>query len=251
MFEEHPSFLVESEPGIGTTYLGFQTRSLADPRLRRAIAHAIDRELLIEAELGGRAELASSWVPQGHWAALSDLPVYAFDPSRARALIRDAGAVGRRLVLRTTSERRRLSVARAIASMLRDVGLQVEVRPSEMAALIADLNAGRFDLTFLQMPELFEPHLLHWFFASERVPENGQRGANRWRIRDLGLDAALERGRATSVRDERFAAYREVQQILARELPVLPLWQEHTVLVRRRGTPLDVPRDGRFAVLAR
>jgi len=248
LFEEDERFEIRSAPGVGTSYLGFHTERV-ELELREAIAQAVDRELLVRAELGGRARVADSWVPAGHWSSVA-LPTRAYDPAEARRRIAAAGATGRRLLLRTSHDRARLSISRAIAAMLEEVGLEVEVRPSETATLIADLNAGRFDLTFLQVPEVFEPHVLHWFFASERIPE-GRAGANRWRLRDAELDAALERGRAVPGRDSRVAAYAQVQRILARELPVLPLWQDETVMVVRRGVDVDVPRDGRFAVFAR
>lgn len=250
-FEADPAFEVRSTPGIGTSYLGFNLAGATrDILLRRAISHAINAELLIQTELGGRAELASSWIPAGHWAD-ARVPRPGYDLALARTLIADAGAEGRRLVLRTSSDRARVSVCRAIAAMLREVGLVVDVQPSENATLIADLNAGRFDLTYLQVPEVFEPHVLHWFFASERIPEGGQVGANRWRIRDQRLDAALEAGRSVMDLNQRRAAYTIVQERLADELPVLPLWQEHNVAVVRAGTEFDVPRDGRFSTLFR
>jgi peptide/nickel transport system substrate-binding protein len=250
-FEADPAFEVRSAPGIGTSYLGFNLEGAAgDVRVRRAIAHAIDAQLLVQTELGGRAELASSWIPAGHWAD-ADLRRPRFDAALARSLIIQSGVEGRRFVLRTSSDRARISVCRAIAAMLRDVGLQVDVQPSENATLIADLNAGRFDLTYLQVPEVFEPHVLHWFFASERIPENGQVGANRWRLRDQRLDAALEAGRIVMEPILRRAAYTIVQSRLAEELPVLPLWQEHNVAVVRAGTEFDVPRDGRFSTIFR
>ena len=242
-FEVDPAFEVHSAPGIGTSYLGFNLEGAAsDRRLRRAIAHAIDAELLVHAELGGRAELASSWI---------HAPRPNYDPELARSLVSESGAEGRRLILRTSSDRARMSVCRAMAAMLREVGLEVDVQPSENATLIADLNAGRFDLTYLQVPEVFEPHVLHWFFASDRVPENGQAGANRWRLRDARLDAALEAGRSVMERSQRREAYAIVQRRLAQELPVLPLWQEHNVAVVRAGNAFDVPRDGRFSTLFR
>lgn len=250
-FEADPAFEVRSTPGIGTSYLGFNLEgATGDIQLRRAISHAINAELLIQTELGGRAELASSWIPAGHWAD-ARVPRPGYDLALARTLISDAGAEGRRLVLRTSSDRARVSVCRAIAAMLREVGLVVDVQPSENATLIADLNAGRFDLTYLQVPEVFEPHVLHWFFASERIPEGGQVGANRWRIRDQRLDTALEAGRSVMDLTRRRAAYVIVQERLADELPVLPLWQEHNVAVVRAGTEFDVPRDGRFSTLFR
>jgi peptide/nickel transport system substrate-binding protein len=263
MFQGDSRFRVRTAPGIGTTYLGtnLDAPALRDVRVRRAIAHAIDRELLIRTKLGGRADLARGFIPTGHWADAADVPTYVYDPARARALLDEAGlrdpdgagpAPRLRLTLRTSTDRFRQSIARAIAAMLADVGIAVEVRPSEMATLIADLDAGRFELTTLQIPEVFEPHVLTWFFGADHIPGQGREGANRWRMRSAPLDAALERGRATTVRSERIAAYAEAQRILAEELPVIPLWHEDVVAITdARAAAFDVPRDGRFATLAR
>ena len=259
MFENDERFETRSAPGISTMYLGFQTRSdkLSDVRVRRAIAHAIDRDLLVRAKYHGLARVTESWIPQEHWAAVQGLPALTFDPDRAKALLDEAGfpdppgdAPRMSLVLRTTSERFRQSVARAIAAMLRDVGVEVDVRPSEAATLISDLNRGRFEITLLQVPEVIEPHVLSWFFDSSRIPGPDSEGANRWRYANGALDALFEHGRTRIVRAERQAAYEEVQRVLARDLPVLPLWQPDTVAVVRRGSTFDVPRDGRFGTLA-
>ncbi len=253
MFEEDARFRVTSAAGAGTTYLGFHTESpvLADVRVRRAIAHAIDREALIRAKLGGRGTLASSWVPDGHWSQATDLPTYDYDLARARGLLAEAGVRGAHLTLRTSSDRGRVSISRALAAMLEAIGFEVDVRPSETASMIADLNRGRFELVLLQLPELFEPHLLAWFFSSERIPGGGNEGANRWRFRSPELDAALERGRTTTDRAARRAAYVEAQRILARDLPVVPLWHDDVVAVTGpRLRDYEVPRDGRFGTLA-
>jgi peptide/nickel transport system substrate-binding protein len=168
LFERDPRFQVRDAPGVGTTYLGLNTEApaLRDVRVRRAIAHAIDREALIRAKLGGRARLATSWIAPGHWAYSARVPRYAYDPDAARALLAQAGHAGPKplaLTLRCGSDRFRLSIARAIAAMLADVGIDVDVRPSEVATLIADLNRGRFELTMLEVPEVIEPHVLSWF----------------------------------------------------------------------------------------
>jgi len=263
MFEHDARFRVRTARGIGTTYLGtnLDAPALRDVRVRRAIAHAIDRALLVEAKLGGRAHLARGFVPTGHWAYADDLPSYDYDPARARALLDEAGLRDPdgdgpeprlRLTLRTSTDRFRQSIARAIAAMLLEVGIVVDVRPSELATLIADLDAGHFELATLQIPEVFEPHVLTWFFGTEHVPGSGREGANRWRMRSAALDTALERGRATTVRSERISAYHEAQRVLATELPVIPLWHEDVVAITgARAIDFDVPRDGRFATLAR
>ncbi len=261
LFDSQNDFSVRTAPGVGTTYLGLNLEhaALRDVRVRQALAHAIDRQSIIRHKLGGRARLASSFIAPGHWAHDPNTPQYAYNPARARALLDAAGllpgpdGVRLSLTLRTSSDRSVVSMARALIGMLRIVGIDVEVRPSEAATLLADLAHGRFELTCLQIPEVFEPHVLSWFFGSDRIPDPGVReGANRWRLRSTTLDAALERGRLSSVRAERMAAYVDAQRILATQLPVIPLWHEDVIAITSsRLTDYDVPRDARFGTLAR
>jgi len=254
MFEGHPDFQVQSAAGISTSYIGINTTAgpLRDARVRRALAMAIDRETLIDAKLAGRARLSRSWIPPAHWAESESLPFIPYDPEGARALLAEAGHPGGlRLSLRCGSDRFRTSVARVLSAMWRQIGVEVEVRPSEVATLIADLNRGRFELTTLQVPEVIEPHVLSWFFGGDRIPGPDVEGANRWRLRNAALDAALERGRRSVVTAERKRAYDEVQAILARELPVIPLWHEDVVQVAGdRAAAVKVPRNGRLGTLA-
>jgi peptide/nickel transport system substrate-binding protein len=257
---ERPGFRIQTERGAGTTYIGInmEHRALRDLRVRRALAHALDRRSLVQHKLFGRAALAASWIAPSHWAYASDTPRYEYDPARARALLEEAGIDSRAdpptlsLTLRTGSDRAVISLARAIASMLHDVGIELDVRPSEGATLLADLARGRFELTLLQSPEVIEPHVLSWFFASDRIPEAGKReGANRWRIRSSALDQALELGRSSIERSVRHAAYGVVQRLLAEQLPVIPLWHEDVVAVTSsRLSHFRVPRDARFGTLA-
>jgi peptide/nickel transport system substrate-binding protein len=259
MFRDDPRFETRSAAGISTMYLGFQTTSpkLDDVRVRSAIGYAIDRALLVRAKYDGLARVTDSWIPHGHWADVGVSPPRDFDPEQARVLLDAAGFADppgteprMRLVLRTTSERFRQSVARAIAAMLGDVGIEVDVRPSEAATLISDLNRGRFEITLLQVPEVIEPHVLSWFFDSSRIPGPESEGANRWRYQNEELDRLFEVGRTEVDRQRRLEAYERVQNILARDIPVLPLWQPDTIAVVRQGSSFDVPRDGRFGTLA-
>jgi peptide/nickel transport system substrate-binding protein len=257
LFERRADLTLRRAPGAGTTYLAIQLEDalLSDLRLRSALAYAIDRASLIRHKLGGRASLASSWLPEGHWAHAADTPVYAFDPQRARSLVQSARPNPRErvpLILRTSSDRSVISLARAIGSMLDEVGFQVDVRPSESATLLSDLARGRFQLALMQVPEVFEPNVLNWFFASERIPEPGVReGGNRFRLRNPELDRVLEAGRRESDLALRRAAYRTAQHILARELPMIPLWHEDVVaVVSKRLSSYRVPRDARFGTLA-
>ncbi|HET8937351.1 MAG TPA: ABC transporter substrate-binding protein [Polyangiales bacterium] len=257
LFTGRKDFVVETAPGIGTTYLGINTVApgLSDANVRKALALAIDRKALIKAKFSGRAQLASSFVPLGHWAFDPNTPAYEYDPDAARALLDRAGLTGSpraRWVLRCDSERSRVSIARAIAAMLADVGIAVRVQTTENATLLADLDRGHFELSLAQFSEVIEPHVLSWFFASDRIPGPGRVGLNRWRFRDKVVDEVLETGRRSLDREERKRAYTLLQRRLAEQLPVVPLWHEDVVAVRStRVRSIEIPRDSRFTTLAR
>jgi peptide/nickel transport system substrate-binding protein len=261
LFTRDQGFDIAAARGINTTYVGINTSAerLRDARVRQAIAYAIDRPALIESKFGGRAEIARSFIPPGHWAYAADTRSYGYDPARARTLLDEArvpaadrDGVRLRLSLRCGSDRSRISVARAVVAMLAEIGISVDVLPAETGTLIADLNRGQFELTIMQMPELVEPHVLYWWFGRDRIPGPGREGSNRWRYTEPTLEAALERGRSQVDRAERVAAYRDVQHLLADALPVIPLWHEDVVAVRGpNARDVIVPRDGRFSTLAR
>ena len=259
LFNREDGFDVVAARGTNTYYIGINTQApeLRDPRVRQAIAYAVDRQAIIDAKLGGRAVIAHSFVPPGHWAYAEGTRSYGYDPAEARALLDAAGLPAvegqprLRLTLRCSSDRARISIVRAIAAMLSDVGIVADVMPMETATLIADLDRGQFELTMLQLPEMIEPHVLYWWFGRDRIPGPGREGANRWRYTDEALERALERGRSQVEREARIAAYRDVQQLLADALPVIPLWHEHVVAVRGpHARDVEAPRDGRFSTLA-
>lgn len=261
LFEHRSDFVVRSAPSAGFTFLGVRctAQGLSDRRVRAAIAHAIDRERLREGKLGSHAVASTGPVPPTHWAYEPDVARYAFDPARARTLLDEAGLVDppgptprARWVLRVSSQRFAMTVAQAIASMLGDVGIEVLVRPSELATLLSDLRLGNFDLTFLTVPDLSDPWGLSFWFGSSSIPTaaNPGAGGNRWRFRNSALDAALEAGARTIGADARAPHYRLAQRILADELPVVPLWHADVVFVASGRYENLTPRgDGQLDFL--
>lgn len=90
-----PEYVVTTHPGEWTRALhvnlarGFP---YDEPRFRHALAHAIDRHALIDRLLDGQGEPASpGGLAPSHPSTEPDLPTYAFDPSRARALLDELG----------------------------------------------------------------------------------------------------------------------------------------------------------------
>ena len=255
VFEHRTDFEVASAPTSGVTYLGLHCEHglLQRADVRRALGMAIDRRALGSAMLGRHAVPATGVLPPTHWAYTGDVAALPFDPVAARAALRSAGVpVGLRLVLRVSNQRFAVTAAQALAAMLADVGVELEVRPSELATLLGDLRAGRFDVALLTVPDLSDPRGLSFWFGSESIPtaENPGAGGNRWRYRSAPLDAALEGGLRSLGAAARRPHYEQAQRILAADLPVVPLWHADVVFALRRPFRGLVPRgDGQLDFL--
>lgn len=234
---------------------------LSDVRVRRAIAHAIDREGIIEAKLGGRAVPATGLLPPMHWAYEGDVARYDYDPEKARRLLDEAGYPDPdgpggeprlRLTYKTSADQFRVSMARILAAQLGEVGIEAEVRSFEFGTFFADIKEGNYQIATMQTAEITEPDWFFTYFHSSRIPSEEQpHEHNRWRYRNQRLDELTVAGRKEMVRDRRRVHYREVQEILARDLPIVPLWHEDNVAVMNKDvTGYEVLPNARFSYLA-
>lgn len=230
LVEALPGIQVVKVPSSNYTYLGFNLRDpiLSDLRVRRAIAHAIDREGLIAHLLRGEAIRATGLLFPHHWAYESRVKTFPFDPEKARRLLDEAGYPakgGVRFVLTfkaTTSELSR-AIAEAIQFQLAQVGIQVEIRSYEWGTFYGDIKSGNFQLYVLTWVGITDPDYYHYIFHSASVPPEG---ANRGRYHNAEVDRLLLTGRQRSDASERKAAYSRIQQVLAEDLPYVSLWHE-------------------------
>jgi peptide/nickel transport system substrate-binding protein len=229
------------------TYLGLHCEDpiLRDLRVRRAIAHAIDRQQLVQTKLRQRAVLATGMLPTFHWAYEPKVDVYGFDPAKAKALLDEAGhpdpdgdGPEKRftIIYKTSNNRFRVAVAQVIARMLEDVGIGVDLRINEFATFFADVKKGNYQMFGMQITEISEPDLYSNFFSARRIPtrENPDAGGNRMRYARPEIDKLLDAGRRELDVTRRKAIYGEVQRVLARDLPVINLWHEDNVAAMRR-----------------
>ncbi len=234
---------------------------LKDPRVRRALALALDRESIIARKFAGRAVLATSLLPPGHWCYTAT-PQVPHDPAAAMKLLDEAGypdpdGPGGRprltLVYKTSADQFRVAVARVIASQLTQIGIAVDVRPFEFATFFADIKKGSYQIASMQTSDISEPDLLYTYFHSSRIPSAADPNANnRWRYRNALVDERTAAGRRVLARAERIAIYADVQRQLAADLPVIPLWHEDNVaIVNADVVGFEVLPNARLSGLAR
>ncbi|MEZ4367975.1 MAG: ABC transporter substrate-binding protein [Kofleriaceae bacterium] len=237
---------VASGQSVLLTYLMMNNDDpvLADVRVRRAIALALDRPAIIAGKFSGRAQLATGLLPPAHWAYNGEVRRYPHDPAEARRLLDEAGfpdpdgdgpAPRLRLTYKTSSDAFRAAVARVIASQLGEVGIAVEVRPFEFATFFADVKRGSYQLASMQTSDITDPDYYFSYFHSSRIPTATDPDAgNRWRYRNPRVDELTAAGRRELDPERRRVLYAEVQALVADDVPVVPLWHEDNVVLSNR-----------------
>jgi peptide/nickel transport system substrate-binding protein len=240
---------VTARRGANLTYLLARSDRgvLADVRVRRALALAVDRPTIAKTLLADRAQAASTLVPPGHWAHSPAEP-WPYDPARAKALLAEAGVKDLHLTLLTSTDRLRGTIARVIAQELADVGITLEVVPLELGTLLARLSSGDFELATLQLPEITEPNVFRFFLHSSAIPPAG---ANRGRLRDAEVDRLLDEGAAAIDPERRKAIYRDLDRTVRERALFIPLWHEDQVAVTSaRASKFRPSAEGRWLGLA-
>jgi peptide/nickel transport system substrate-binding protein len=115
-------------------------KPFTDKRVRQAVNHAIDTDLIIKRLVKDKAYRATSWLPLSSPAYDNTLKPYAFDPEKARKLLAEAGYPNGFEFEWTTSQNESwgLPIVEAVIPMLARVGIKVKPKLVETAVL-ADL----------------------------------------------------------------------------------------------------------------
>jgi len=247
-----PNLLTETGPGARVDYANFNVTDpvLRDKRVRQAIACAIDRSALIAAIWRGQARPANTLLPPGHWAQAPDnlLPQYPHDIARAKQLLDAAGfrpdahGIRLRFTLKTSTDETTRLEAQAIQAELGDAGIEVSLRSAEFGTFYSDITRGAFQMYLLRWVGSNEdPDIFHYAYATEMAPP---KGANRGRYANPRLDALLAEATAETDQARRRALYLQVQQILADDLPSIPLWYPDNVVIHATRLTGVTPNAG-------
>jgi peptide/nickel transport system substrate-binding protein len=218
-------------PGI--RYLGQTSccgRPTADPAVRRAVAHAIEREEIMLAALEGFGTTLTGLFAPTTWGFDPDMVGYPYAPETARAILREAGYAedadgfmakdGQRLtlVLWTYNLPEYQRASQVVQAQLADAGIDVDLQLLESATLLAGTKLAEHDLLLIAYGWA-DAGILSFFFGSDRLQTS-----NRVHFARDDVDALLAAGNATVDVDERFAIYQDLQRLILDEAPWVPLY---------------------------
>ena len=199
---------------------GTYTKDLA---VRQAIAKAIDRqEISAKGTNGLQAPAYGFYPPFLDWAYNDQADIGSKDTAMAVQLLEDAGytkdADGyyMHLTLEVFSGGTYADCGKVIKSQLDAVGIDVTIEELEEGAWVEKVFSGNYDLCILAGMQGPDPDNM-----TNRIGTGG--GLNVSFYSNAEVDDLLAQARVTSDQEERGAMYKQIQQILSEDLPLVPL----------------------------
>ena len=212
-----------------TAFVGINSQHppLNQPQVRQAINLAFDKASYVKAVFEGSAEPANGPYPPNTWSYAKDLPGYAHDPAKARALLAEAGLKdGFKTTIWTRPSGSLLNPnpslgAQLLQADLAKVGIDAEIRVIEWGELIRRAKAGEHDLLFMGWAgDNGDPDN---FLTPQFSCASVESGLNFARFCDAALDKLIADGKSSSDQSERSRLYHQAQQIIQEQALWLPL----------------------------
>ena len=155
-FEADPRFRVIVGSTEGETILSTNNKSdkLSDIRIRKALAHAIDRQAIIDGAMFGYGTPIGTHFAPHHPDYVDLTGQSAYDPQKARDLLKEAGVENLSLSLKLPPPSYARRGGEIIAAQLREVGIETEIANLEWAQWLEQVFRGKdFDLTIVSHTE--------------------------------------------------------------------------------------------------
>ena len=223
-----PNLQIILRPTNTTGYLAFnyKVKEFQDRRVRQALAHAINKQGIVNALYGGTGMVATQFQPPPLWGHNKDLKDYPYSPDRARALLKEAGfAQGLKEITWEDGRKEPLpfwympvsrpyypnpkEIAEAMAADLAKVGITVKLQTIDWSAYLDKRKKGELPLYMLGWTgDNGDPdNFVCYFFCSPGASREGFYSNN-------GLAEVLLQAQKLTDQPKRASLYRKAEQMI-------------------------------------
>ncbi|MGL6257749.1 ABC transporter substrate-binding protein [Vibrio sp. WXL103] len=229
VIEQQDELVLETKPAMNVAYISVYTQhpALSDPRVRKALSLAINRENILDSVYYGTGTQAYTLLPPNSWAYQQDTVQVRYDRNYALGLLRDAGyESGLTLVMSVPLEPKAYNpsprkTAELIQANFADIGVELNIITDERYGRNDAAQAGRFDLMLTGWigdtgdPDNFLRPLLSCDAKQSGVNQSSWCNQDFDFLINLALEVDKPRYRTN--------IYRQVQNLLNQEVPVIPI----------------------------
>ncbi len=222
------------KPSLAYVWLGMNqdNETLKDQKIRRAIQYAVDREAVVDAAYFGAAKTSTGIIAPG-LPGHRDANLYSYDPDKARALLKEAGADGLKLTLDILNKTERLTAAQVIQSNLADVGIEVEIKQNDSGTFwtLGDKNGDywpKLQLILGRFSMQPDPSWATVWFTTDQI------GVWNWeRFSSPEFDKMHEEGLVETDPAKRDVLYKKMQDLMEESGDYVFLTHEATGVMHR------------------
>ena len=246
--EAMPNSSVYTYEQMTVSYIGLNllVPALADHNVREALAHAIDKQTLVDTCIGeGLAFVCEDVFPSNHWSHSENVTVYEYNPELSKQLLEKAGyTMGSNgyyekdgEVLHLTFDMASSSAdSKAMAALLQQyfkaVGVSMEVIEQDFATLAytkllpgeatEETTADSFQMYTLGFGVEADPEEYNEYFSTSK-------GAGSWNFIHYSnpkVDELFDKQLLLSDPAERTAAFNEIAELISQDIPWIPLFNK-------------------------
>ncbi|KPA97291.1 ABC transporter substrate-binding protein [Pseudomonas asplenii] len=228
VMKQDPNLQVLQQAGFNLGFLAYNVthKPLDQLKVRQALDMAIDKPAIIKAVYQGAGQLAQNALPPAQWSFDPNIKDAPYDPTRAKALLKEAGvAPGTRIDLwAMTVQRASNPNARMSAQMIQQdwakVGIKANIVSYEWGEYIKRAKNGEHDA------------MIYGWTGDNGDPDNwlgvlyscaAVKGSNYAKWCDPDYDKLVQKAKLSSNRDERVKLYQQAQKILKEQVPITPI----------------------------
>lgn len=223
---ESEGFQIVNRPAFNILYLGMNQKvaPLNDPKVRQAIAHAIDKEAVISQSLPEGTTPATQFIPETVNGFNSEVTTYDYDPERAKQLLAEAGATGATIEFNYPT-----GVSRPYMPSPEDTYVAIKAQ-LEAVGLVVTPTADKWNPEYLDKIQGSEAHGIHLLGWTGDYNDTDNflgvffgKASNEWGFDNQELFSALEEARGLPTIDEQTPAYEAINEQVMEFLPGVPL----------------------------
>lgn len=215
----------EIHPQIGFQTMQYNTKKLQDPKIRQALAYAINRQQIVNKLLKGNGEIID-----GPYSSLNpyldkSLDVIKYDPAKAKQMLKDAGwdfSKELNLVVPIGNKVREQS-ADIIVQNLKAIGVKVKETTYDFPTIMQKGKAGDFDLLLIGFTFNLDPDVSALYSPTGTY--------NFMKYNNPEATKLLEQGKAEPDSGKRKEIYNKLQKIWQDDMPVLTLYSDNEINV--------------------
>lgn len=211
-----------------------QISFMHDPRVKQAMMYAINRRFITQGIMSGQADFLNGPIPSFSPFYDRSLPVYDYDPAKARRMLDGAGWHLRggvrtkngqvmRVTIKTggATDAVASNIAELIQADFKAVGIECTLDNEEIQTFFVDLHHSRFQIALrgLILPPYPDDYK---YYSSTQTVANG--GYNVGFYSNPQIDEAIDDARTAGSQKAARAALNRYQELASRDLPVLYLY---------------------------